>query len=130
MKNKYLTYVQRYSIEMMLKTKIKKEEVILFPTIKTIALASKNGASYNKPPFGSLQNPINVMEAEHDGAGDIIKGIKQLTNDFTPPEGACNTFIALYAKLEAYQNDLFQHIHIENNILFPKAVEIEKKFLN
>ena len=108
---------------------MQKEEMILFPNIKSIAKALKNGTTYQVPPFGSLQNPINVMEAEHDSAGDIIKEIKQLTNDFTPPEGACNTFIALYAKLEAYQNDLFQHIHIENNILFPKAVELEKELV-
>jgi len=106
---------------------MQKEEMILFPNIKAIAVAKKNGTMYQVPPFGSLQNPINVMEAEHDSAGDIIKEIKTLTNDFTPPEDACNTFIALYAKLEAYQNDLFQHIHIENNILFPKAVELEKE---
>ncbi len=105
---------------------MQKEEMILFPNIKAIANTQKNGTAYNTPPFGSLQNPINVMEAEHDGAGDIIKEIKKLTNDFTPPEDACNTFNALYAKLEAYQNDLFQHIHIENNILFPKAIELEK----
>ena len=108
---------------------MQKEEMILFPNIKAIVAASKNGTTYQVPPFGSLQNPINVMESEHDGAGDVIKEIKELTNDFTPPEGACNTFITLYAKLEAYQNDLFQHIHIENNILFPKAVELEKDFI-
>ncbi len=108
---------------------MQKEEMILFPNIKALVTASKNGTTYQVPPFGSLQNPINVMESEHDGAGDVIKEIKKLTNDFTPPEDACNTFIALYAKLEAYQNDLFQHIHIENNILFPKAVELEKDFI-
>ncbi len=105
---------------------MQKEEIILFPTIKEIAIATKNNSAYTPPPFGTIQNPISVMEAEHDGAGDIIKEIKVLTNNFTAPEDACNTFKALYAKLEAYQNDLFQHIHIENNILFPKAIEMEQ----
>ncbi len=70
------------------------------------------------------------MEAEHDGAGDVIKEIKELTNDFTPHAEACNTFKALYSKLEEYQNDLFQHIHLENNILFPKAIKQEQQLLN
>jgi regulator of cell morphogenesis and NO signaling len=70
------------------------------------------------------------MEAEHTEAGDILGQIKELSNNFTPPEGACNTFRALYSKLEEYQNDLFQHIHLENNILFPKAIQFEKELLS
>ena len=69
------------------------------------------------------------MEAEHDGAGDIIKEIKVLTNNSTPPSGACNTLRALYSKLEEYQDDLFQHIHLENNTLFPKAITLEEELL-
>ena len=71
-----------------------------------------------------------MMEDEHTGAGEILFKIKDLTNDFNPPSGACNTFRALYAKLEEFQNDLFQHIHLENNILFPKAIALEAKMLN
>ena len=104
-----------------------KEEMILFPFIKQLANAKKNNLTLAQPHFGTIQNPINMMEAEHDGAGDIIKNIKSLTNDFTPPEGACNTFKLLYSKLEEFQNDLFQHIHLENNILFPKAIRMEKE---
>lgn len=108
---------------------MQKEENILFPHIKTIAKAKKEGAPLSPPPFGNIQNPINMMEAEHTDAGEIIFKIKELTNDFNPPEGACNTFRALYAKLEEYQNDLFQHIHLENNILFPKAIAMEAELL-
>ena len=107
-----------------------KEEVILFPFIKQISEAKKNGTQLAPGHFGSIQNPINMMEAEHDGAGDIIKEIKELTNNFKPPADACNTFKALYSKLEEYQNDLFQHIHLENNILFPKAIQLELELLS
>ena len=67
------------------------------------------------------------MENEHENAGDIFKEINRLTNNYTPPEGACNTFRALYAKLDEFEQDLHQHIHLENNILFPKAILLEKK---
>lgn len=103
-----------------------KEEMILFPHIKDLALAKRSGTKVFPPPFGTIQNPINMMEAEHDDAGDILKRIGQLSNNFTPPPEACNTFRALFNKLEEYQNDLFHHIHLENNILFPKAIELEK----
>lgn len=112
-----------------LKMHMHKEEMVLFPYIKQLSAAKKGGLDIALPPFGTIKNPINMMEAEHDGAGDIIKRIKVLSNDFTPPESACNTFKALYAKLEEYQNDLFQHIHLENNILFPKAITLENELL-
>lgn len=102
-----------------------KEEMMLFPYIKQLAEAKKNGSKIAPSPFGSIQNPINMMEDEHVGAGDILGKIAVLSNNHTPPAEACNTFRALYAKLEEYQNDLFQHIHLENNILFPKAIKLE-----
>ena len=104
---------------------MKKEEMILFPYIKQIAEAKKNGTPLSSAPFGTVKNPIKMMEHEHDSAGDIIKEIAKLSNNFTPPESACNTFRALYSKLEEFQNDLFQHIHLENNILYPKAIKLE-----
>lgn len=106
-----------------------KEEQILFPYIKEMAVAEKNNVSLDLPGFGTVKNPINMMEEEHDGAGEIIMEIAKLTNGFTPPEEACNTFRALYASLEEFQNDLFQHIHLENNILFPKAIALEAKLM-
>jgi len=117
-----------HALALELKSHMQKEEMILFPFIKALTAAKKNNTTLSRPGFGSIQNPINMMEQEHEGAGDIIKKITELTNNFTPPEGACNTFRALYAKLEEYQNDLFQHIHLENNILFPKAIKLEKPF--
>ena len=116
-----------HAIANELKTHMYKEEMILFPHIKELAIAKRNNTKVVPPPFGTIQNPINMMEAEHDGAGDIIKQITDLSNNFTPPAEACNTFKALYAKLEEFQNDLFQHIHLENNILFPKAIVLEQE---
>ncbi|PCJ27897.1 MAG: iron-sulfur cluster repair di-iron protein [Flavobacteriales bacterium] len=110
-----------------LKAHMYKEEMMLFPHIKELAIAKRNDTKVVPPPFGTIQNPINMMEAEHDGAGDILRQIAELSNNFTPPAEACNTFRALYSKLEEYQNDLFQHIHLENNILFPKAIALENE---
>ncbi|PKP46936.1 MAG: iron-sulfur cluster repair di-iron protein [Bacteroidetes bacterium HGW-Bacteroidetes-12] len=112
-----------------LNSHMRKEEMILFPHIKEMALAKKEGKNIPTPAFGSIQNPITMMEDEHTGAGDILRKIAELSNNYTPPTGACNTFRALYNKLEEYQNDLFQHIHLENNILFPKAILLEKELI-
>ena len=95
---------------------MKKEEDILFPAIKQMI---NNGNS--NFDFDTIENPIKMMEEEHDNAGDIIKKIQQLSNNFSTPDYACNTYKALYHKLEEFTNDLFQHIHLENNILFPKV---------
>ncbi|MDP5106018.1 MAG: iron-sulfur cluster repair di-iron protein [Polaribacter sp.] len=106
---------------------LKKEELILFPFIKQLVKADKEGIKVKMPHFGTVNNPIKMMEEEHENAGDILKEIKQLSNNYSPPNGACNTFKALYAKLEEFEQDLNQHIHLENNILFPKAIALEKK---
>jgi len=108
---------------------MKKEELILFPNIKRMVLSKRNEKPFVASPFGSIENPISTMEDEHDGAGDIIKKIAALSNNFQPPADACNTFRVLYAKLEEFQEDLFQHIHLENNILFPKAIAMEKEWM-
>jgi regulator of cell morphogenesis and NO signaling len=104
-----------------------KEENILFPRIKEIVKANKENKELNPSLFGSIRNPIEVMESEHTNAGDILRKIAELSDNFNPPMDACNTYKALYAKLEEYQNDLFQHIHLENNILFPKIIKLEQK---
>ena len=104
---------------------MKKEELILFPFIKKLVQAKKDGTKVETPNFGTVDNPIQMMEEEHDSAGDVFKRISELTNTYTTPEGACNTFKALYAKLEEFEDDLHQHVHLENNILFPKAKFIE-----
>ena len=106
---------------------LKKEELILFPFISKMEKASKMNENISRPHFGTVGNPITMMKDEHETAGDILKEIKQLSNDYNAPEHACNTYLALYHKLEEFENDLHLHIHLENNILFPKALEMEKQ---
>ena len=110
-----------------LSTHLKKEEHVLFPYIKHLGLLEKDGKQADQPPFGKVKNPIMAMEDDHQHVGDIFKEIARLTNQYTPPEGACNTFRALYAKLDEFEQDLHHHIHLENNILFPKAQQLEAK---
>jgi regulator of cell morphogenesis and NO signaling len=107
-----------------------KEEMILFPYIKKLAIAKRNGTPMERPQFGSIQNPINMMEAEHESAGGNMEKIRELSNNFTPPEDACNSYRVLFAKLKEYEADLHHHIHLENNILFKKAIELEKELFN
>lgn len=116
-----------HAVAQELAAHMKKEELILFPFIKQLVKANKEGVKVKTPHFGTVNNPIAMMEDEHENAGDILKEIKQLSNNYTPPEGACNTFKALYAKLDEFEQDLHQHIHLENNILFPKAIALEQK---
>lgn len=112
-------------VAMELEQHLMKEEGILFPHIINMAIANRNGENI-QVPFGSVQHPIRMMEHEHDVAGDIMKKIEELSNNFTPPSHACNTYKALYHHLKEFQDDLHIHIHLENNILFPKAIEMEK----
>ncbi len=97
-----------------------KEEMILFPRIKEISSAKMNGQPLPNADF--ITGPIQVMEMEHDHAGEIMQQIKQLTTNYTPPEGACTTFKVVLNELQAFEEDLHQHVHLENNILFPKAM--------
>ncbi|HRO41570.1 MAG TPA: iron-sulfur cluster repair di-iron protein [Flavipsychrobacter sp.] len=104
-----------------LTTHMKKEEQILFPSIKLL----ENGGT--KIGFETINDPIFMMERDHDIAGELMRDIRQLTSDFQVPENSCNSIKMLYYKLEEFENDLLQHIHLENNILFPKAMAMEKK---
>ncbi|MFC5048464.1 iron-sulfur cluster repair di-iron protein [Aquimarina hainanensis] len=113
-----------------LTTHMKKEELILFPFIKKLIKADQTQTPYASPHFGTVKNPVQMMEYEHENAGTIFKTIAKLTNNYTPPEEACNTFKALYAELDDFEQDLHLHIHLENNIVHPKAVALEKKVQN
>lgn len=108
---------------------MQKEEQILFPYIKSLVLTKKNNQTISTPPFGTVNNPINIMEHEHESAGEVLRKIAALTSNYTTPSGACNTFKALYSKLEEFEQDLHQHIHLENNILHPKAIALEQKII-
>jgi regulator of cell morphogenesis and NO signaling len=108
---------------------MEKEELILFPYIKRLENAFENESDLPVSPFGTVQNPIKMMEEEHEAAGNEMEEIRKLTNNYTLPEGACTTFTLLYQKLEEFDTDLHEHVHLENNILFPKAVQLEKEFV-
>ena len=107
---------------------MKKEELILFPFVKKMVAASLTDELIVQPHFGTVQNPIAMMMEEHDNEGERFRKIALLTNNYTPPADACNTYRVTFSMLEEFEQDLHKHIHLENNILFPKAAALEKKF--
>jgi len=100
-----------------------KEEQILFPFIKQLEASAAGNRQSNGM---SVNSPISVMEAEHEAVGQYLAEIRSLTHDFTPPGDSCTTYKLLYNLLADFEDDLHLHIHLENNILFPKALELEK----
>lgn len=104
---------------------MQKEELVLFPYIASLAAASRNGSPATRPMFGSIRRPIQMMEAEHASAGDSFSFIRNASQGFTPPQDACETYQVTFRELEEFERDLHQHIHLENNILFPRAIELE-----
>ena len=83
------------------------------------------GAGRPLAPFGTVRNPIRMMEMEHESAGDAIARIRSLTSGYAIPAGACATYRVCLQELEAFERDLHEHVHLENNILFPKAARLE-----
>jgi regulator of cell morphogenesis and NO signaling len=108
---------------------MQKEELMLFPYIKRLVRNQEKGGAISPPRFGSAAELIRSMEDEHGATGDQLAELERLTNGFTPPEDACGTFQSLYAYLDGFQKDTKQHVHLENNILFPKAITLEKELL-
>jgi len=104
---------------------MQKEEMVLFPYIKALVAAEDGHTPANAPPFGTIRNPITMMEAEHRSAGDAFSFIRSVSSDFAIPADACTTFKVTYVELAEFERDLHQHIHLENNILFPKAIALE-----
>ena len=104
---------------------MKKEELILFPFVRKMVKAKRDGIVLDNPSFGTVQNPIAMMKDEHEAEGERFEKISELSNGFTPPEDACSTYQVSFALLKEFQDDLHKHIHLENNILFPKALELE-----
>ena len=104
-----------------------KEEQMLFPYIALMESSLNFGQPIPHAPFGSTRNPVAVMVSEHDAAGEHLREIRNLSNHFAVPTDACATYKSLYNALEEYERDLHRHIHLENNILFPKAVEMENE---
>lgn len=105
-----------------------REEQMLFPFIAALEHASLTGGEPPRSPFGSVSNPIARMKIEHEHAGDEMATIRSLTSGYTPPEDGCTTYRVAFQELAEFEADLHQHVHLENNILFPKAIAIEKRF--
>jgi regulator of cell morphogenesis and NO signaling len=104
---------------------MRKEEVVLFPYIEKLEAALSVGGIAPAAFFGTIQNPIRMMMLDHETAGDILRRIRQISGDFVVPQDGCLSYETLYKGLDELELDLHQHIHLENNILFPRAVELE-----
>ena len=107
-----------------------KEEKVLFPFIKALVLSKQTGNTEDLKNQFSLSVPIQMMENDHEAAGELLAELRTVTSQYTAPAGACNSFQFLYQKLKELEEDLHQHIHLENNILFPKALALEKELRN
>ncbi|MBI4447081.1 MAG: iron-sulfur cluster repair di-iron protein [Acidobacteria bacterium] len=115
------------ALEQELRLHMQKEEMVLFPYVEQMEKQQEGTAAAPGSCFGTVRNPVRVMIMEHDNAGDVLKQIRTLSSDYTVPPDACMSFRKLYDELQALEQDLFQHIHLENNILFPRAIEMEEK---
>ncbi|WP_459211724.1 iron-sulfur cluster repair di-iron protein [Aquimarina rhabdastrellae] len=104
---------------------MQKEEMILFPFVRAMHQAITEQTEIPLPHFGTVENPIRMMQHEHDNEGERFRKIAALSNQFTPPVDACTTYRVTYAMLSEFEKDLHKHIHLENNILFPKAIDQE-----
>lgn len=108
---------------------MQKEEMVLFPYIHALERSLDDDASLEPPHFGTVANPIRMMMMDHDNDGERLRKMRSVTGDYSPPEGACPSFTALYAGLQDLERDLHRHIHLENNVLFPAATELEQRVL-
>lgn len=106
---------------------MKKEELILFPWVRKMVKAKQQNSSLDTPHFGTIQNPIQTMLQEHDNEGERFRQIAVLSENYTPPTDACSTYSVAFSLLQEFEEDLHKHIHLENNILFPSAAELEKQ---
>ena len=105
---------------------MKKEELMVFPYIKKLLRVGKDAAG--RAVFGSSEKPIAALIDDHEVEGERFRRLQNLTNQYTVPEDACNTFKATYAAMKELETDLHIHIHLENNILFPKALALENEY--
>lgn len=102
-----------------------KEEQVLFPYVARMEEAVSEQRAVPPPFFVTVRNPVRMMSTEHDTAGDLLREMRQITNGYAIPADACISFQTLYQALQELETDLHQHIHLENNILFPRAIEME-----
>jgi regulator of cell morphogenesis and NO signaling len=109
-----------------LTTHLMKEEMVLFPYIERMEEAVIQKEPVILAPFGTVKNPVTMMEHEHDSAGNALRDLRRASRDYSAPADACVSYLTLYKALSAFEADLHQHIHLENNILFPRAIAMER----
>jgi len=110
-----------------LRVHLMKEEQVLFPYVLRMEESVLGGEPAPPAIFGTVLNPIRMMMQEHDGAGDALRALRSATNDYCVPDDACISYRTLFEALQGFEADLHQHIHLENNILFPRAAAMEGK---
>jgi len=103
-----------------------KEEQVLFPFIVQLSASADRGEPAPHAPFGTVANPIHMMEMEHESAGNAMFEIRELTDGYEVPADGCTTYAVCLQELDAFEKDLHAHVHLENNILFPKAAALER----
>jgi regulator of cell morphogenesis and NO signaling len=109
---------------------MQKEELILFPLIKEMISAKAGVTEFSGSHCGTVQSPISVMKQEHEAEGDRFELMSKITNNYSTPEDACNSYAYAFQKLYEFEQDLHRHIHLENNILFPEAIKLEMELIN
>jgi len=119
-----------YEVGGELTVHLKKEELMLFPFIKRLEQAKATGTKAESPVFSSVKAPVHMMMDDHADEGAKLQRIAALTNHYQVPDDACNTYMVTYRLLDEFERDLHIHIHLENNILFPKAIRIEEELRN
>jgi len=102
-----------------------KEEQVLFPYVRDLADRAGQPGDLLRSPFGTVENPIRMMEREHREAADELRIIHELTDQYTAPADGCTTYAVCLAELAQFERDLHRHVHLENNVLFPKAIALE-----
>jgi regulator of cell morphogenesis and NO signaling len=123
-----LVQEQFSSLAEELRIHLMKEEQILFPHVLRLEECALSGDPLPPAMFGTVLNPIRMMMQEHDGAGDILRSLRSVTNGYTVPDDACISYRTLFDALRGFEADLHQHIHLENNVLFPRVTEMESAF--
>ena len=104
-----------------------KEEIMLFPFIERLETSKKTNSPSPNSPFGSVSNPISMMVADHQNEAERFKEIARLSDYYQPPDDACTTYEVTFKQLRDFEDDFNRHIHLENNILFPKAIDLENR---
>ena len=110
-----------------LRVHLMKEEQMLFPYVSRMEESVLAGEPAPPSMFGTVANPVRMMMQEHDGAGEALRSLRAITSDYKVPEDACISYRTLYQAIQGFEADLHQHIHLENNILFPRAIAMEAR---